>query len=344
MRLPTLDSRPDSDGKTPPTNNSADGRAPAAYQFRAGGQVLSLFSSPLHGSVLRGLADGPMRLTDLRKAVGGPPQTTLRSHLEHLIGIGALEKRSRGGKSNMVENALTPVGLELLFVSDVLGAWLVRAPDGAISVESEAGRGAIKAFVRGWSSTMLRALAARPFSLTELDNLITSFNYPALERRLSAMHLAGHVAAMQGNGNGTPYAVTDWLRQGVAPLLASVCCERRHLPTKTAPLTRIDVEAILLLAMPLVALAPSSGGVCQLAVDIDEGSKQSLPGVQVTVTQGSIASCSSKLEPNPATSARGSIAGWFSAILDGEPGQLRVSGDRDLALELVAALRRALYS
>lgn len=316
---------------------------PVAYQFRAGGQVLSLFSRPLHGFVLRALADGPMRLSDLRKEVGGPAQTTLRGILGNLIGMGALEKRQSNGKTGVVDNALTPAGLELLFVANIIEAWLARAPDGPIRLESETGKTAIKALVGGWGSTMLRALAVRPFSLTELDNLISAFSYPALERRLGAMRLAGFVAAVQGNGGGTPYAVTDWLREGMAPLLAAIRCERRHLASEVAPLTRIDVETILLLTVPLAAFAPNTSGVSQLAVFGGEESGWRSAGVQLTVESGQLSGCTSKLGTEPESWIRGSAMDWLDTLVDDNSEKLEICGDRALTLDFVDGLHRALF-
>jgi DNA-binding HxlR family transcriptional regulator len=345
MTSPASDPTTRTSGGSQRADGSVDGNGNRAeFQFRAGGQVLSLFSTALHGLILRALADGPMRLTDLRREVGGPPQTTLRGHLGNLIGMGALEKRSRDGKPNMVDNALTPVGLELLFVADVLERWLANAPEGALELESEAGKAAIKALISGWSSTMLRALAARPFSLTELDNLITTFTYPALERRLSAMHLAGHVEALENNGRGTPYAVTGWLREGVAPLLAAARCERRHLAAETPPLTRIDIEALLLLAMPLVDLSKKASGTCQLSVENGDDSKWRAAGVRVAIERGEIVSYSSKLESSSDTAACGSASGWFDAIVDGSPDRLEIGGDRGVAINLVGGLHSALFT
>jgi DNA-binding HxlR family transcriptional regulator len=341
MRLTeNLDSRP-GDNKS---GDGANGTSASEYQFRAGGQILSLFSTALHGLVLRALADGPMRLADLRKQVGGPPQTTLRGHLGNLIGMGALEKRSRDGQPNMVDNALTQIGLEMLFVADTLEAWLACCPEKTLDLESEGGKGAIKALIGGWNSTMLRALAARPFSLTELDNLITAFTYPALERRLSAMSLAGQAVAMQSTEKGTPYAVTEWLRQGMAPLIAAARCEQRHLAKETAPLTRIDIEAMLLLGGPLVEPPAGSEGSCQLLVTSDEDGRWRSAGISVAVEPGRLASFSSKLESDPATAARGSALGWFDAIVDGDLSGLTISGDRELAEALVRGLNLGLFS
>jgi DNA-binding HxlR family transcriptional regulator len=284
-----------------------------------------------------------MRLADLRKEVGGPAQTTLRGNLDNLIAVGALEKRQADGRASIVDIALTPVGEELLVVADAIDAWLARAPGGPIRIESETGKAAVKALVGGWGSTMLRALAAHPFSLTELDNLISAFSYPALERRLGAMRLTGCVTAVEGNGGGTPYAVTDWLRQGMAPLLAAIRCECCRMVGETAPLTRLDVETILLLIVPLVAFDPSASGTSQLVVDGGNGSDWRSAGIRIVVRDGELLSCASKLETNPESWIRGSAPGWLNGLVEGGAGRLEVSGDRALTLDVVDGLHRALF-
>jgi DNA-binding HxlR family transcriptional regulator len=313
------------------------------FEFRAGGYALSPFFTALHGLVLRALADGPLRLADLRREVGGPAQTTLRGNLRNLISMGALEKRRSNDRGSLVDHVLTPAGAELLFVAETVEAWLQRAPERAIRLESETGKAAIKALVGGWDSTMLRALAVHPFSLTELDNLITAFSYPALERRLGAMRLSSCVKAVPGSGGGTPYAVTDWLRRGMAPLLAAVRCERRHMAQATAPLTRIDIETILLLSVPLVSPAPGLDGVSQLVVEAGECSPSRSAGVRLAVRGGRLDGCTSRLEPGAANWIRGSVADWLDALVLGRAAQLEVSGDRSLTLDLVDALHRALF-
>lgn len=313
------------------------------FDCRAGGRVLSLFTTPLHCLVVRALASGPMRLTDLRRQVGGPPQTTLRGHLGNLIEIGALEKCAADGRPTMVENALTPMGIDLLQVADTLDVWLARAPEGPLPPQSEAAKAATKALIGGWDSTMLRALAARPFSLTELDNLITGHTYPALERRLSALHFAGLVAAVPSSEKGTPYAVSDWLRLGVAPLIAAVRCETRHLRGQVAPVSRIDIEALMLLSLPLVALANGATTNCQLIVETDEEPRSRAAGATVMFEAGEVVACSSKLDPDPPTSVRGPLPDWLDAIIDGNPGRLMVDGDAETGRQVVGGLRGSLF-
>lgn len=311
-------------------------------QFRAGGYALSLFSTTLHGLVLRALADGPKRLAELRREVGGPAQTTLRGNLRNLIGVGALEKRRSNGRGSVVDHALTPAGAELLSVAATIDSWLASAPKGPTPIESETGKAAIKALIGGWGSTMLRALVTRPFSLTELDNLITAFSYPALERRLGAMRLVGFVTAVEGNGGGTPYAVTDWLRRGMGPLLAAVRCERLHMSEATAPLTRIDVETILLLTTPLLTLDPEAEGSSQLAIHVGGAGRPSA-GINLTVRAGRLAQSTSQLEPSPPNWVRGSAADWLDALVEGRLERLRAGGDRALTVELVDRLHGALF-
>jgi DNA-binding HxlR family transcriptional regulator len=313
------------------------------YQFRSGGYVLSLFSKVLHGLVLRALSGGPLRLAELRRRVGGPAQSTLRGNLDNLISMGALEKRQSTGRPNMADNALTPVGTEMLSVADAVELWLARAPGGPLHLENEMGKATIKALVSGWDSTMLRALAVKPFSLTELDNLISAYSYPALERRLAAMRLAGFVAPVEGNGGATPYAVADWLRQAMAPLLAAIRCERRHMADVTAPLTRIDLETILLLGLPLVELGPDATGVSQLAVYGGGDSDWRSAGVRLSVESGQIVSCTSKLDTSAESWVRGSAADWLDALVCGASQQLEVGGEGAVTLEIVDGLHRALF-
>jgi DNA-binding HxlR family transcriptional regulator len=314
----------------------------AEYQFRSGGYVLSLFSKALNGLVLRVLADGPLRLAELRRRVGGPAQSTLRGNLDTLIGIGALEKRPGDGRASASAHALTPIGAELLAVVVVVEAWLSGAPTEPRQLESETGKAAIKALVRGWDSTMLRALAVRPFSLTELDNLISAYSYPALERRLAAMRLAGFVTPVRSNG-ATPYAISTWLRHAMAPVLAAIRCERRHLAETTAPLTRIDVETILLLAVPLIGPAAGAAGVSQLSVHGGDDSDWRAAGVRLSIDAGQVVSCTSKLESGVESWIRGSAADWLDALVCGASQQLEVSGNRAVTLEIVDGLHRALF-
>jgi len=311
--------------------------APAA---RAGAQAISVLSTPLNQQILRSLAERPMRLAQLRKATGLPAQTTLRGHLASLGEIGALSKRTVEQMPYAVENQLTPMGRELVAVADLLEAWLREAPDGPISIENSAARGAVKALADGWASTILRSLAAGPLSLTELDKLIADHSYPALERRLASMRMVGLVAAQPNRGTRTPYVVTDWGRRGIVPLAAASHCERVHMGLDIEAVAGIDIEAAFLLAMPLVTLPPDAAGSCQLEVEGPSGSAGPA-GVRVAVEGGRVVSCASQLEPAPSAYAAGSVVEWFLAVKEGDGARLRLGGG-SLAEILIEGLHAAL--
>ena len=310
----------------------ADGTTTPPVRLRAGGTVLSLIAGPLTVPILRAHLEGPLRLPDLRERIGGAAQTTLRGQVGNLRGIGALERHVRSGMPYTVENELTDAGQGVLEVAEAVEAWLTRAPQGPIALGSEPAKGAIRALVGGWGSTILRALAARPLSLTELSSVIGDLSYPSLERRLSAMRAARQVEPHPNGGKGAkPYAVTEWTRQAIAPLAAAGRCECRHLHEETEALTRIDIEAAFLLAVPLVGLELTRNGSCLLAVDTGAGQGEApesrIAGVQVQVEEGAIVSCVSRLVEEPETWALGTVGAWVDAILDGRFEGLRLGGE-----------------
>jgi DNA-binding HxlR family transcriptional regulator len=307
--------------------------------------VLGLFAVPLNALVLRALGDGPKRLSVLRSELGGPAQSTLRGVLAKLVEIGALT-RGLGDKPSVLAYELTPFGEDLLLATDAVEVWLSLAPDGPIALESAPAKVAIKALVGGWASTVVRALAARPLTLTELDKLIDGYTYPALERRLSAMRHAGQIELSPNGdgGKGRQYTVSPWLRLGVGPLTVAARCERKHMANATAPITKIDVESAFLLAAPLLELDASVSGFCQLAVEAGSGdSRQPWAGAQVTVERGAVSSCVARLEPRPESSVTGPAAAWLDAVIGRDPELLCFSGDADLGRAIVEGLHDALF-
>lgn len=282
-----------------------------------------------------------MRLAELRKATGLPAQTTLRGHLASLTDIGLLTKRPTEQMPYAVENALTSTGEEMLFVAERLEVWLREAPDAPIPLESGAAKGAVKALADGWGSNMMSALAVRPMSLTELDSAISDLSYPALERRLSSMRIAGLVEATPSHGSGTPYTVTDWARRGVAPLVAAGHCERVHMGRQSDPLSVGDIEAAFLLATPLLRLPETVAGSCRIEVEPSPGLVLRPVAVQLMLEEGRVVSPASALGASATASASGSALDWFEAIKRGDVGRLRLGGADGFAEEVVLGLHAA---
>ena len=259
--------------------------------------------------------------------------------------MGAIEKQDVGGMPRRVEIRLTAMGRELLGVAEALERWLARAPRGPIGAGTIQACAALKALAGGWGSTILRALAERPLSLTELDVEIPGQSYPVLERRLAILRATGQVVAVPATGRCKPYSVSEWAREAVAPLVWAGRCERRYRPAGTAPVTSVEVEAAFLLAMPQVRLPPSAEGRCVLGVGTDPGDRQAdgLAGVTVSVERGRLASCRSHLASDPPARAAGTVDDWLGALTEGRLDRLDLGGrDPELAQCLVTGLAHAL--
>jgi DNA-binding HxlR family transcriptional regulator len=302
-----------------------------------------LLSTPLNVHVLQALAEGPRPLIDLRREAGSPPQTTMRGHLRTLAETGVVVRRRQNDFPGSLDFELTPVGEELWDVAKVLGAWLQAAPDGPLTLGTNSAKSAVKALVEGWGTSMVRALAARPLSLTELNGLISGLSYPSLERRLGAMRLAGQIERAPGRGRGTPYMVTDWLRHAIGPISAAARWEREHAAAETAPIRRLDAEAAFLLAIPLLRLSEELSGACRLAVEVGSTNGERLAGVVVQVQEGQIASCVANVQGRADGWASGSAPAWLRAVMEQETERLEVGGDCELARGLLDGLHNALF-
>jgi DNA-binding HxlR family transcriptional regulator len=326
-----------------------DATASSGEEVRAGSRVLSVFETPLNARILRAHLEGPLRLNELQDKLGFSAQTTLRAAISTLREIGALTKKRVGASPLATATALTPAGEEMLFVAEEVEAWLALCPDGPLPPESEEAKGAVKALAGGWSSTLMRALANRPLTLTELDSLIPGFSYPTLERRISWMRSSGQIEPVEQEGRGTPYVVTDWLRRAIAPLFAASRCERRHLAAESGPITEVEVEASFQLALPLAPLPEYAGGTCMLAVQTDSveaGNRDpGLAGVTLEVERGRVLSCAPTVSAKPSTWAIGAPETWLDVVIDGRIEDLRIGGaNPQVALDLIAGIHIALFT
>lgn len=308
---------------------------------RAGARATALLTAPLNLRILRALAEEPRRLVDLRHAADQPPEATLRLYLRALADGNLVAKRKLDAFPGVLRYELLPAGRQLITVAGVFQDWLAEAPSGPVAMGERGAKNAIKALADGWDTGMLRALAARPFSLTELAMLISDVPYPSLERRLSAMRSLGLVVARprRGNGNATPYAVTEWMRRGVAPLAAAARWEHEHFPAEGIAVSRRDAETIFLLAIPLIGCLPEGlSGSCRLAVETKD-----LSGITAEIEKGRIVNCTSRLEGNTDAWALGAVQAWFAAVIERDSGRLQLGGERDLARSLLSGLHEVLF-
>jgi DNA-binding HxlR family transcriptional regulator len=312
-------------------------------QVRPGSFALSLLAVPLNVHLLEALEQEPRSLKDLRRVAGTPPPTTMRKQLRLLTDLEALTCRRQQEFPGAAEYELGPAGGGLIEITRLLQDWLASCPEGPLVLGSPAAKGALKALIQGWNSKIIRALAARPLSLTDLNRLISSLNYPSLERRFSALRVCGLVEPRSCEGRATAYEPSRWLQRAGGPLMAAAQWERQHAPGEVEG-ERFDFEAAFLLATRSGSFSTEATGRCRLGVELRNGSGElALAGVQLQVVEGEIRSCVARPEGETDASASGSSTAWVQALMSGSPDDLYLSGDRHLATEVVEGLHRELF-
>jgi hypothetical protein len=236
----------------------------------------------------------------------------------------------------------SPAGEELLFVAFILERWLNNCPGGAVKLGPDAGP-PLSALLSGWSSTVIHALAAEPLSVAEAAEVIGTLSYGVVEERIEGMEKTGQLEVLIGEDGEERYAVTDWLREGIAPLAAAARMERRFPPGDTAPIAALDVEAAFLLTLPLLELPAELSGSCSLAVDLDEGVIPSPTGATTLVERGQILSCEARLDDEADSWAAASAGDWLDTVIEPDAKLVRSGGERRLPRSLLYELHQRLF-
>ncbi len=297
----------------------ADFRA-GGERTRAGALALRMATDPANHELLHSMPAKPVRKG--------------RLPVFDMLGEGAL------GKSVM--DAIW--GREGVSAVHAVAQWLYEAPDGPLELESGAGKRAVAALADGWETTIVHALAPGPRGADDLAREIDGLGRRALRRRLDALERSGLIEAGEDPaGEDTAYAVTDWLRAGLAPLVAAARAERQREFDGAAPIEALDVEAAFHLALPLLELPEELSGSCRLAVNLAAEGRPGLTGVTAEIDRGIIVSCRPGLEKRADASATGSAAEWLDTVIEPGAKLVRTGGDKWLTGAVLTHLHKALF-
>lgn len=305
---------------------------------RTAAQTLVLLATPAHQVVLRLLASGPKQQVELKHEAESLSQKALRECLRTLERIGAIGRRRRNILRGSREYELTEPGRELRFVGSVLDRWLAARPDHPLQLGTRQAKAVTSTLAAGWSSTVFRALAAKPRSPNDLRKAVAALDPPNLE----TMCQVGLLESLPRDAHEPSYVVTEWLRLGIGPIVAASRWERRNLPEQTATIGQADAETALMLTMPLVRLPIKTTGRCRLTVELSEESEEEPGSVTVDAENGAVVSCVPGGSGADA-SATGAPTEWFRAAIEADPDHLRVRGNRRLARALLESIYDVLF-
>lgn len=238
---------------------------------------------------------------------------------------------------------ITPGGRGALSIGSVAERWLEEAPGGPLALESDEGQAALRALLDGWTAAIVHTLAAAPATPPDLEATIGGLSGEDLKDRLARMQATGLLEAHPGDGEGAVYAPTDWLRAGLAPLLAAARLELREPQDEAEPPTPLDIEAAFQLALPLLRLPTDVGGSCALAVELDGDADDGPAGVTAQVEEGRVVRCEARLDEAADARAVASAGEWFDTVIEPDAKRVRTSGERLLANLLLNGLHKALF-
>jgi DNA-binding HxlR family transcriptional regulator len=256
--------------------------------LRAGGRALLLLADPVSVSILRQLASGPLESAELLDRVDFVSRSTYFERMRDLEELSLIGRTRRGEVPPVAECRLKTAGAWLLPVARRLDAWLADAPHGPLRLGEAYATATIKALAVAWGSTLLRWLAEQPRALTELEQLVHVFGYRKLERILRDLVKAGLLERVVVKGRLTPYGVTEWARWSAALLTAAMRWERQEIAKRSASVSSIEAEGVMLLGLPLIELPAEVNGTCALLIDADLPGNEDpgLCGALVRLTNG----------------------------------------------------------
>ena len=284
--------------------------------MRAGAHLLLMAADPVNRRILRTMLEHPLEM-----APG------------HVLRV------SSGGK-------------EVLYIGFIVERWLQSAPDGPLHYDNPAAENAVVALAEGWSASVVHMLAREPLGFGELHRAVDGLSRRALKRHLSAMESAGQVVAFPDGAGASLYMLTDWLRAGIAPLIASARLERRNPMEGMAPIDELDVEAGFRLSLPLIQLPKQLTGTCRLGLNLreeddespsDEGPEAGLTGITARIDRGEVVSCEAGLHQDVDAWAAGSANDWLDTVIEPDTKRVRTGGDRWLTDAVVEGIHNALF-
>ena len=230
--------------------------------------------------------------------------------------------------------------VEHRFIASTLERWLGERPGGELILDREGGA-AVAAMVGGWSATITHALAREPLSLAGLRAGIQGLSRDAIAEYLGVALQTGQIEELSEGGRAR-YALTDWGRGCIGPIIAAVRCEHHHPDEEILPPDVLDVEAAFQLVLPLLHLPKHLDGSCRLGVQIPEG-ESPLAGATAEIAAGRVVSSSPLLAQDARNWVTGSPLDWIESVVEPHKERVSAGGDLRIARGLLGAIHETLF-
>lgn len=308
--------------------------------------VLRLLSAGATGEILMALGEGPLRTKSLTERVPGYAPRTIYRYASKLAELDVVDREEQPGVPSKVVHTLSdPCGSDLYeVVNRYADTAMTRLPDGRIDAHSWASLGLLADL---WESGMVEALACEPHSPTELAQGRHGLSYHQVNRRAGLFQISGFLTEWAGPGRRRCYALTEKTRQAMG-LIAGIGRWRHHhvVAEDEEGMTGVEMATTLKTSLALVHLPEHIGKCLQVHVVGESGAAGSEDeAVWAEVKEdGAVHGCAAPSPNNVDAWARGKIATWIPAILEGDSKLVLVGGEKQLVSECLDRLHQALWS
>jgi DNA-binding HxlR family transcriptional regulator len=306
--------------------------------------VLRLLSAGATGAILMALGEGPLRTKELTERVPGYAPRTIYRYAGKLAELEVVEREEEPGVPSKVVHTLTEeCGAELYeLVNRFADASMTRLPDGRIDAHAWATLGLLGDL---WETGMIEDLSCDPRSPTELARGPHGLSYHQVNRRAGLFKTAGLLCEWQGVGRRRCYALTEKTRKTMGLIVGIARWRHHHVVAEDEEgMTAKEMATALKTALPLATVEGHSGKSMKLCVLREDEPRSEGEIVWAEVEEdGALHSCSPPADSEDAW-ARGKVATWIPAILDGDPQKVLIGGEEQLVSDALGKLHEVLWS
>ena len=315
-----------------------------AEQNQLGLRALQLLAEDWMVSILRGLAEGPIRPAELERELPRAGHSVVIRRLRRLLDSELVSCERQAGVPPHPGCAAIPrrAYYSLTDAGRMLFEVIAEADRWEQTWCSQLERGASKAAPAIWLSAnqptrkIMLVLADGPLAVRDMHTRLPELRRSTLRRRLHNL-ASESLLEHRERGRVQRYALAARARQlAMVATLAGRWEWQWSRPGHTVPDS--DLIDLLHILAPVARVSGPTVGICQLHL---EAHGAAAPDVYVAARAGSVLALPGAPATPPEAIARATPGTWFDELLR-PGGRVAVSGDRALMLAVIDALSLAL--
>jgi len=307
--------------------------------------LLKLIGNGANGPILKALGPRSVRTKKLTEKVPTYAPRTVYRHARQLSDLGLVDREEVAGVPSTVIHSLSPAGRDLYHLIEsyaTTSAPWVSSPGTGDGIWTLCGL-----LGEMWTCGWVEELGHGGRSATDLAEATPRMTFHQASRRthqLLSWNLLYESAASRGQRKR--YQLSDQTRQGMSLIAGLGRWRQQHVEGQAdAGLSVQEMATALRASLSLLTLPDRQGGSVKLGVVGTTGLNGERGSATLTAHVGLDGKVRCvKEKPSEDAWALGSVDTWFAALLDGDRGRLRVSGDLDLVDDCLKRLHEILWA